>query len=573
MSRFFRIDMSPAIFSSTSSILRRRLSRPYLWRGWAEYLHWSPDGTRVLLGVAAHGAETSSGQGAVRSSRSCANRPSWTPTVEEADDDHSWRSVWTYEVRTRQLSRINVPGVNVWESVWCGDRAIAVVMSRRPMEGAWYEARMAVIELASTSIREVYAPRDQIGVPCANPSGSHLAWVEAIASDRGFIAGRLKLMDTRSGEIEAVDTRGVEVSYTEWRSERTLLLAGHRGVATVIGTYDVLGREVLESWRSREMTTAGLYAAAAGLGDSGDCVVVGESFTRAPEIAVIRGGAYRPLKSLAADTVHARTAGLESESVAWTAPDGLEIQGWLLRPPGGGPHPLVMWIHGGPVWHWRPRWLGRANVPILSLVAHGYAVFLPNPRGSDGQGQEFVRLVVGDMGGADTHDFLSGIDHLVARGIADPKRLGVIGVSYGGFMSAWLITQDCRFSAAIPVAPITNWVTEHLATNIPQWVTSFLEDSYRNPTGRYFERSPIMHAYKAKTPTLNICGALDRSAPPQEAVQFHNAFLEHGVNRCSLHTRKKGMGFASCLLPSIMLPELYLGSRNTCKPCKVRGGP
>src|SRR5690606_28306812 len=102
--------------------------------------------------------------------------------------------------------------------------------------------------------------------------------------------------------------------------------------------------------------------------------------------------------------------------------------------------------HGGPVWQRRPSWLGRWGLSILMLLKRGYAVFFPNPRGSAGRGVEFARRVVGDMAGADTHDFLSGLDHLIERGIADSGRLGVTGVSYGGFMSAWLITQDSRFA-------------------------------------------------------------------------------------------------------------------------------
>jgi dipeptidyl aminopeptidase/acylaminoacyl peptidase len=193
-----------------------------------------------------------------------------------------------------------------------------------------------------------------------------------------------------------------------------------------------------------------------------------------------------------------------------------------------GPHPLVMQVHGGPVWHWRPMWLG-SRWSILMLLKHGYAVFFPNPRGSSARGQEFARRVLGDVGGADTYDHLSGLDYLVSEGIADSARIGVTGSSYGGFMTSWLITQDSRFAAAVSVAPMTNNVSLHLISNIPQYAEMFLADRYNNPCGRYFERSPIMHAHKAKTPTLNICGAHDRCTPPEEAVQFHNALRLSGV--------------------------------------------
>ena len=96
-------------------------------------------------------------------------------------------------------------------------------------------------------------------------------------------------------------------------------------------------------------------------------------------------------------------------------------------------------------------------------------------------------------------------------------------------MTSWLVTQDARFDAAIAVAPHTNQVSEHLLSNIPHFVALFLNDKYDKPDSQYFHRSPIMHAHKAQTPTLNICGALDRCTPPEEALQFHNALLENGV--------------------------------------------
>lgn len=271
--------------------------------------------------------------------------------------------------------------------------------------------------------------------------------------------------------------------------------------------------------------------------------LVGEGFLRAPEIAVIRRGKYSPVKSFDLGDADQIKGLVDSvERLTWKAPDGLEIQGWLLRPKGKGPYPLVLNVHGGPVWQWRPFWLGRRSAASLMLLKRGYAIFLPNPRGSSGRGQDFVRRVKGDMGGAETTDHLSGIDNLVARGVADPTRLGVTGGSHGGFMTSWLITQDSRFAAAVSVAPITNQVSGHLIGNIPHFVSSFLADQYNNATGKYFERSPVMYAHKVKTPTLNICGALDRCTPPEEALQFHNALLANGVQSVLVTYPEEGHG-------------------------------
>lgn len=512
--------------------------------GWVEYLHWSHDGRRILLGVAGHGADISSGQGAITSKRVARDAPSWMPTVEAHQADYRWRRAWIYELATRSVRQIGNTDINVWEAVWCGDDSVAAVASPGPSESLWYSARLVLIDINTGASRELYTPEYQLGWPGATASGKHLAIVEALCSDRWYVAGDLRLIDTASRHSRRVDTRGVDITYTEWRSPHHLLVAGHRGFESVVAVYDVTSETLTEIWASSDLSVGGPYITVSGLNELGDCALIGESFARAPEIAVIRRRKYAPVKSfdLGCDQVKA----IETvERISWKAPDGLDIQGWLLCPKGGGPHPLVLSVHGGPVWHSRPVWLGRRGFLFLTLVKHGYAVFFPNPRGSAGRGQEFAARVYGDLGGAETTDHLSGLDHLIERGLADPARLGVTGGSHGGFMTAWLVTQDTRFAAAAAVAPVTNFVTEQLISNIPHFVTLFLQDDFDNPGGKHFQRSPVMHAHKVKTPTLNICGALDRCTPPEEAVQFHNALTAYGVKSVLVNYPEEGHGVRS----------------------------
>jgi dipeptidyl aminopeptidase/acylaminoacyl peptidase len=517
--------------------------------GWVEYLQWSPDGSRILVGVAGHGADRSGGQGAIPSALTKADLPAWTPTVDGSDEAFRRRSVWLYDLTRDLVEPITAAEHNIWETVWCGADAMATVQSTDPSEGAWYTATLHLLDLRSGQAREVYRPHNQIGCLAASPQGTRLAWVEAVCSDRGFIAGDLLVTDTHPDTAAVkssrkIDTQQVDVTTLQWRSERYLLLVGYRGFQTVVGLYDCDADHFTEVWARHDITTGGIHVSVSGCGEPGDCVLLGENFSHPPEVARIRRGEYVPVKRLGSEL----QPPIDSvDRICWTAPDGLEIQGWLLRPrsPARDPFPLVMEVHGGPVWHWRPRWLGRSNVHTWMLLSKGFAVFLPNPRGSSGRGQDYASRVKGDLNGADTQDLLSGLDHLIARGIADPQRLGVTGGSYGGNMTAWLITQDSRFAAAIPVAPHTNQVSEHLVSNIPSFVALFLDDHYTNPGGKYFTRSPIMHAHKVKTPTLNICGALDRCTPPEEAVQFHNALRENGVPSLLVTYPQEGHGIRS----------------------------
>jgi dipeptidyl aminopeptidase/acylaminoacyl peptidase len=514
--------------------------------GWVEYLQWSPDGAHILLGVAGHGADIAGGQGAISSKQIRGTMPSWMPAVKTADESYLWRRLWVYCVADQSVRQLGSTEHNVWEAAWCGTNTVAAVVSPGPGEGLWYSARVRLLDINAGGSREIYSPRDQVGIPAGSPSGQQLAVVEAVCSDRWLVAGDLRIIDTSGSRVQSIDTWGVNVTTIEWRSECKLLLAGIRGPETVVGICDLASGKFTEIWSSQDVSTAGYSINISGLNDDGDCVLIGEGFTRAPEVAFIRGGEYRCLRSFDLDTARNLSAVGQVRSLQWNAPDGLSIQGWLLEPRAAGPHPVVMLAHGGPVYHWRPIWLGRPRgIPQLMLIQRGFAIFLPNPRGSSGRGQDFARHVVGDMGGADTYDCLSGLDYLVGQEIADPKRLGVMGVSYGGFMTAWLITQDPRFAAAVAVSPVTNQVTQHLISNIPDFVRLFLADEYINAGGKYFQRSPVMHAHKVKTPTLNICGALDRCTPPEEAVQFHNALLENGAKSVLVTYPEEGHGVRS----------------------------
>jgi dipeptidyl aminopeptidase/acylaminoacyl peptidase len=145
------------------------------------------------------------------------------------------------------------------------------------------------------------------------------------------------------------------------------------------------------------------------------------------------------------------------------------------------------------------------------------------------RGQDFARRVKGDMGGADALDFIAAVDALATQGLADPKRVACTGSSYGGFMSAVLVTRDTRFAAAAPISPVTDWFSQHRTSQIPYFDEMFLEASASEPGGRFFDRSPAMFAARARTPCLVMVGALDKNTPPGQALEFHQALQEHGV--------------------------------------------
>ena len=519
--------------------------------GTVEYLAWSPDANKIMFGVAGLGADMAGAQGATTMALAETSAPPWMPKVFPGDEALTWRRLWVYELASGQVRCVSRPGSNIWEAAWCGNDALTVVYSPGPQEGLWYTAKLGIIDSESGKCSFEYTPHDQIGLPAASPSGCHLALVSALCSDRWIVAGQPLVFDVRSRAVREIPTLGVDVTYTEWHSDTLLLLAGHRKLESVVLVYDLSSNEVREAWSSAEISTGGRYFTVAGFGDAGDCLLIGEGFLRAPEIAMIKDGVYQVVRSLdlgyGAEVQKIKPGVRELE---WTTSDHLKVQGWLLTPQTEPPYPLLVDLHGGPVWLWRPRWMCRGTAYALMLLKRGYAVFLPNPRGSVGQGLEFIKRVLGDLGGADARDCLDGIDYLIETGIADPAKIGVTGASYGGYLTSWLITQETRFAAAVPVSPITNFVTERLVSNAPEFVSLFLGEVYADGTGKYFSRSPVMHAHKVTTPTLNVCGALDRCTPPEEAMQFHTALCERGIESGLLVYPEEGHGVRS--LPAVI---------------------
>jgi dipeptidyl aminopeptidase/acylaminoacyl peptidase len=504
--------------------------------GTVEYLAWSPDGTRILLGVAGLGAEMADAQGSGTAGSVESGLPSWYPEVEAGTPEDAWRSLWTYTPASGELARISPDGLNVWEAAWSGPGHVLAVTSAKPGEDDWYSAVLSRLDIATGEVTKLLRSDVQLELPAGTSDGAKAAVVEAACSDRWIVAGDLILLDLVTGARCAVDTAGTDVTAVQWIDGTRLGYVGQRHLDSVAGIADAGAGALPETITAKELVASGQSWASwfypAGMFTSdGRVVVIREDYDLPQQIAIVGTGADEVLVSLAHEgTDYARSVAGSAANVSWTAPDGTQIEGVVCTPAGAGPFPLVMNVHGGPVWAYQRNWMMR-DYAVPLLVSRGYAVLLPNPRGSAGRGQEFAAAVVGDMGGADTYDYLSGIDALIERGIADPARIGTMGVSYGGFMSAWLVTQDQRFKAAVAGSPVTEWYSFTFTSNIPRWGLWFLDNADPEKVGnQVHERSPVMHASKARTPTLLTAGAKDRCTPAGQAREFYQALIGHGVD-------------------------------------------
>jgi dipeptidyl aminopeptidase/acylaminoacyl peptidase len=494
--------------------------------GTLEYHAWARDGRRILIGSAGIGADHSgaSGSGTVVVD---VELPRWMPEVQSRENrDVEGRLLHLLDLEEGRLARVGSEELNVWEASWCGPDRAAVVATESAAETDWYDASLRVIDLETGRDRVLLHGDAAFGLPTGSPDGDVIAVVEALCSDRLLVAGDVLLVDPATGDARRVDTLGVDVTHLVWRDATRLFAIGMRGVGVGALEIDATTGTARETWSSAGGWGYWWVPGGTPLGDGDAFVTIVQSHERPPAVSLIDGDDERIIASFEHDgTRYAQEVSGSSERLTWEGDDGLEIEGLVITPRGEGPFPLVVNVHGGPEWAWSASF---PDAPTSLLVGQGYAMLLPNPRGSTGRGRRFAELVNGDPGGADAQDILRGIDVLVERRIADPVRIGVMGLSYGGFMSAWIPVVDQRFAAAVPQSPVTDWYSQHFDSNIAAWDELALRAKIRSPGGPYHERSAVIQADRVRTPMLLIAGLRDRCCPPGQAVEMYRALRECG---------------------------------------------
>lgn len=485
--------------------------------GSVEELAWSGDG-RHLLVVAADIGSHRAGVATEIDDRTVAD-----PDPRVRRPAQAWRRLYRVELGSGETTEVGPEGVTVWEIDWDGGDLVAAVLSDDPSESRWYRAFLGVVDLRTRVATTLHVPRWQIGCPRLSPDGGQVAFIEGICSDRGSITGLPTIVGSAGGPA-AVVAPGLEVRSLTWGDDARLWYSGPRGMLSTCGYVSLDGR-VEEHWSGQ----AAVRELSVGAGGRVLAAVV-ETLEAPPEIAVLESGqaepGWRPVTSF-----NESLADLDLPSVErleWVAPDGLGIEGLLVRPAEGanGPSPMVVVVHGGPTAAWSYAFPCGAR-PAALLAQAGYAVLLPNPRGSSGRGQEFAQAVVGDLGGAELTDTLSGVDACVAAGIVDGDRVGIMGASHGGFISAWAVTQTPRFGASVAIACVSDYLSCHYTSNIGGLDDMLFEGPDR--IAAYLDRSPVVHAARCSTPTLVIHGEEDRCCPLGQAQELYGALVEARV--------------------------------------------
>jgi dipeptidyl aminopeptidase/acylaminoacyl peptidase len=414
----------------------------------------------------------------------------------------------------------------------------------RPRSSIWEVPTAAARGKGFAEPREVLALAGPVRFPAYSPDGRWLAGVGV--DDPEFLDDRSPtlVVGPADGSAPAVTLAPdldrpvgdwADGDLTGWQSEQRLgpwWTAAGDGLVTL-----VTDRGRTHPWRFPVDPMTGRPAGDAirlAAGDSwahtltvaGDLVTVTACIgSRPPELCVVDTGAgeLQPLTTLGS----AWTDGLAwpvMRQVEAPGPGG-PIETWIASPAGApddAPLPTVVDVHGGPLGAWSPA----PSLEVVLLCARGYRVVLPNIRGSASYGAEWIAPQLGEWGGPDADDVHAALDHVVALGLADPDRLGALGLSYGGFMVNWLVGTTDRFRAAVSENGVTNQVGAwaHSDTG-PEYCRAARMGDPTSPEGvaKLWEQSPLRHVADVRTPLLMLQSEADLRCPPADNEQYFAA--------------------------------------------------
>jgi dipeptidyl aminopeptidase/acylaminoacyl peptidase len=480
-----------------------------------EAFRWSPDGKQIAILM----------QEPVADDRQRRERDKDDSRAVDKDDRH--KRVWILDVATKALRQATSSAWRIEQIEWLPDgHALVAAATDHPEADRWIDRiyRIDVGERATDRFTEIAAPRGPFGSIALSPDGRTIAYIGARVD--GPEPHDLYLQPVGGGAAtnETATTIDRPVNQPHWRDNQTVTAHVQRGFKGALAAF---GRD----GRTQAIDDLDVNPTTFAESRDGTIAFVGDSTTRAPELYVkpARG------RAKAITSVNSQWASIPlvaPEFVTYKSFDGVEIEGALLKPQvrlkadsASGASPFIVLVHGGPTGRWSDSFEPWGQL----LAARGYAVLYPNVRGSTGYGQTFVEMNRGDWGGGDFKDVMAGVDAMIARGVADPNRLGIGGWSYGGYMAAWAVTQTNRFKAAVSGAPVIDMASEFGTENGSAYDEWFYGTPYEKLEG-FIKSSPMTHVKNVRTPTLLLQGEDDLTDPLGQSQQFYRGLKRYGVD-------------------------------------------
>lgn len=472
---------------------------------------WSPDGARLAF------VQQDTLPKLVREWR----RKKWDHEVE--DRIASWPQVWLIDVATQKKERLTADSTAKWHLRWSPDgRSLAWITSPTGRPDASNDQDIAVLDVASRARRVLGVIGDAFAW---SPDARWIALATGTNRASQVQKTHLLAVPAAGGAPRVLTTTFDEDAYfPAWSAgSDTLFFHSAQNVTSQLAAVPLAGGPV------RLLVDRRGSAGAMTPGPGGRVAWVQSHADRPAEISF---ASHPALDGAVLTARNAETAKLPfgtTRAVRWTSSDGVTVEGLLLRPPGADPNAALrtaVLLHGGP---YGTRYdLGFQALPQW-LAVNGWQILMPNFRSSSGYGTKFMLRQRADWGGQDWRDVTAGVDQLVAWGLADSARLAVYGGSYGGYLSAWAVTQTRRFDAACVIAGISDLRLQWGISDIHRYRAYDMQGTPWEKPDVHTERSPITHVAQVVTPTLILVGESDRRTPIANSELFYTALMTRGV--------------------------------------------
>jgi len=539
-------------------------------------IRWSPDGATVsVLGIAAGRPEVFGIPVSGESPRQLTKAPEgvfayeWSPdgknlafltrdpmTAEEERQREDKSFVIRADAPDRAtrlaVQRVDQPGAvrlvtpssqYVDALSWSPDgREIAYSAAPRTGFTAAYDARLYAIALDGGARRTIVDRPGMNTGPRFSPDGRFIAFTSTGGRSDIMASRSLTIVEAQGGPPRTFALDDAWVNEYAWAPDsRSIYIEANDGTfgrAAHMFEQPVV-RVSIADGRAERLGTGPTVAFSIGVSRDGRRLAFKsvEARTMGDVVVMDAGGG----RATTITDVNARLRGLpvgDLKPVMWRSFDGMEIWGLLLTPSGAPPArrlPLLVYVHGGPgggfTYGLFPQFMHIVPqvdpYPTAAMASRGFAVLFPMPRGGAGYGEAGQRAIVNAWGEPDYKDIMAGVDHLVAQGLADPERLGVMGASYGGYMTNWIVTQTGRFKAASAGASLSDLSDTFYLSEGGEFMIDYFKRPWENREG-YAAHSPLTFADRVTTPLLIQHGEADPRVPIAGAWKFYRTLKALG---------------------------------------------
>jgi dipeptidyl aminopeptidase/acylaminoacyl peptidase len=454
--------------------------------------------------------------------------------VRIADPEQPPVHLWSIDLKDRAEKRwtegagFTVAGFQLSkDGRWASFRALP--SARRLGDITQEEASLHLLDLGTGQARRVLEKYARFSA--FSPDGRWLAYTAPERFER-LRNEKLWVVPTEGGaEKNLLAGKDMSIAGASWgQDSRTLYFTEAVGVDQHLFSASAADGTVAQLTR-RSGVVNGAYSDEAG------AFLLSYSSSRTPADLFVAKAATvgRPEAWVKVSDANPQVAALalgETEAVRWKAKDGVEVEGLLIKPLGfekGKRYPLVVQLHGGPAAAEVNGFQGRYVTYPHIYAAAGYAVLQPNYRGSTNYGEAFTRQIGGNFMRLSYGDIISGVDHLIREGVADPDRLGMMGWSAGGHLSSWTLTQTDRFKAISTGAGAVNWISMYAESDVQSVREFYLGGKPYDAWDNFLNESALKYIKHAKTPTLIHVGEADQRVPKPQSDELYMALKKLGV--------------------------------------------